>query len=393
MKELLSRISPDRIAADLWRLVNIPSPTCHEHAVLAAYADLLRAAGAEVEVIDRAPAAPLIVGRLKGGSPGPTLQFAGHADHINVPHAAPARDGDTISGRGSADMKNGLAAILEIVRVLAGCRAAFRGTVLVTAYGLHEAPDGDSAAILDLIRRRIVGDAAIVMEGVTSGEGSAVVSGKGQSVWNIALRRAGGPCHEIMRPPDADDLLATGITLLSTLRKKDAELRAATKDRPLLGAESLFIGQAHYGDFYNRAPSVMTFQGTRRWHPGHDFAFVQKELSDILAHVPRPAGLKIEANWCFVGESYEMNPAEPIVQALRGAHEAITGKPMPLAGSAVVTDANRLIPFGHVPTVLCGVDHDTAHADFEHVNIPRVATGCRIALRTALEYLNGKATI
>ena len=75
------------------------------------------------------------------------------------------------------------------------------------------------------------------------------------------------------------------------------------------------------------------------------------------------------------------------VRALRAAYERVTGMPAGLAGIAAVTDANRLVGVGHVPTVLCGFESRTAHADREVVRVEKLREPCRVVLLTALNYL------
>ena len=186
------RIDLNRIAEDLWQLVTIPSPTGQERAAALAFAGMLTRAGAQVEVDESIYDSPTVIGRLNGKGPGKVFQLAGHLDHIEVPHAAPTRTEEIISGRGSADMKNGLAAILEVVRAFSESGCDFPGQILVTAYGLHEAPKGNSAGLLNLIKRTIKGDAALIAETGHAAEGAIVVQGKGQSVWNVTIKRNGG---------------------------------------------------------------------------------------------------------------------------------------------------------------------------------------------------------
>ena len=118
MNKLIQEISRQRLADDIWTLVNIPSPTGHERRAALAYAEMMKAAGAEVEIDETLPDSPAVIGRLKGSRPGKTLQLAGHIDNIPVEHPAPERGRKTISGRGAADMKSGLSGILEVVRLL-----------------------------------------------------------------------------------------------------------------------------------------------------------------------------------------------------------------------------------------------------------------------------------
>jgi len=249
--KLLDHICRERLADDIWELVNVHSPTGSEKNAADCFAKMLCKAGAEVEVDRRLPDSPNVVGRLTGKRPGATLQLAGHLDHIDVDHPAPKRDGSTISGRGSADMKCGLAGILEIIRVMKDTGCDFAGEILVTAYGLHEAPHGDFKGLLNLINDGVIGDAALIFEGA---EERALIMGKGQSIWNIRVVRDGDVVHELRREPQSDALIETTNRLVRALIDKNASFAAADHDYPLLGPQSIFIGQVHYGDFYNRVP-------------------------------------------------------------------------------------------------------------------------------------------
>jgi acetylornithine deacetylase/succinyl-diaminopimelate desuccinylase-like protein len=381
---LVGRIEQARIADDLWRLVSVSSPTGRERDAALLYAELLKTCGAEVEIDESIPASPSVIGRLKGGAPGPTLQLAGHIDAIDVPHEKPARSGDTISGRGSADMKAGLASILEIVRLLAAEPGAFAGSLLVTVYGRHEAPVGKSEALQGLIARKCMGDAAVVFEGPPD---VAVVKGKGQSIWTITLEREGEACHELRRRPEDDRLLDAVLTLAGAFRSENEWFSLHPDD--LLGPESIFTGQLHYGDFYNRAPRSCTMQGTRRWFPDKKFDDVKKHLDELVRGADVPDGIKAGIEWTFVGESFAVDPKERIVAALRDAGLSLRGTELPFAGVSSVLDTSRLVPLGHVPTVPIDCDGSTGHADAEFVRMPVVKAGCALALQTALNYLGG----
>ena len=386
LEKLISSVDSRRLADDLWRLVNVPSPTGSERKVAKVFAAMLKQAGCEVTVARPDDDSPVVVGRLKGSLPGATLQLAGHLDHIDVPHPAPARNDEVISGRGAADMKNGLAGILEIVRSLAAARAELPGEVLVTAWGLHEAPIGDSSAVRSLIADGVVGNAAIVVE---SGEplDKAVEAGAGQSIWNIRIRREGEPCHELVRPEHANGLIDATAEVLRALRAHDRELRSRHGGHRLLRPESIFTGQVHVGDFYNRAAAESFIQGTYRWHPGRDFDSARSELARVIDGVKRPVGIALCIDWTFVGESYQVDGSEPIMQAYRAAHRQTTGTPAEPGGTMTVTDAARLVAIGGVPVVTVNFDNDFSHSDHEYVRLARVERACKVALATAWNFL------
>ena len=172
-----------------------------------------------------------------------------------------------------------IAAILEVVTVLNDSGCDFPGRLLITAYGRHETPLGNQQPLIRMLENEVKGDAAIVAESFSD---SVVVAAKGQAIWNIVLRRKGEVCHELCRTPEMDNLLTAVIKLLDAIGQKNNELSAAPRNCPHLGCESLFTGQVHYGDFYNRVPNECKLQGTYRWHPNHWFEQVQKDFAETL---------------------------------------------------------------------------------------------------------------
>ena len=112
--------------------VRIPSPSGQEGALAALVAVRMRAMGFSVET----DAFGSVLGLRKGAKPGPTLILDAHLDTVPVTHAAWQHDpfgaeiaGGRLWGRGSADTKGSLAAML--------CAAAalddFPGTLIVSA--------------------------------------------------------------------------------------------------------------------------------------------------------------------------------------------------------------------------------------------------------------------
>ena len=385
IRNFQGRISRDSLAENLWQLVNIPSPTGMERKAALFFAELLKSSGATVEVDESIPQSPNIIGRLKGRRKGRVIQLAGHIDHVDIPHAKPKRETGIISGRGTADMKNGLAGILEIVRLLSENDCDFPGEILVTVYGLHEAPNGNSAGLLNLIDKGIKGDAAIIFEGP---DNSAAIMANGMSIWNLTIRHEQPACHELCTGIDRTSLSEKVIKIIDTLLQKDARLLNDPNPFPLLGPESLFIGQVHYGDFYNRVPNTTSMQGTRRWHPDKTFEQIKTDFDELIGTLPLDNRIRIDRDWIYVGDSYEISETEPIVKSFINAFEAVHNRNCPVAGHGSVTDASKLVREAEIPAILCGFGTETGHADYEFVTIEKLERCCAVALLTVMNYLN-----
>jgi NAD-dependent dihydropyrimidine dehydrogenase PreA subunit len=203
----------------------------------------------------------------------------------------------------------------------------------------------------NLIAKGIKGNAAIVFEGP---DNAAAIAANGMAIWNLKISIKEPACHEFSVEPDRPDILPIACSILNELKRKDIELKSGDNPFPLLARESLFIGQMHYGDFYNRVPNFAYMQGTRRWHPDKTFEQIQEDLNSLLQKVQKTDKVSIEQNWIFVGHSYQIDGNEKIVQCLVNAHKAVRNKECPIRGHSSVTDVSRIVRQGKIPAVLCG---------------------------------------
>lgn len=119
IEALRNRVDGDRVVALTALLVETPSVNDpqrgepSEAAAAGVYADALRAIGMTVASTEAAPGRPNVIGRWSSGRPGPTMLMSGHLDTVGVdryddPFVAKQEYG-RIYGRGSCDMKGGLA--------------------------------------------------------------------------------------------------------------------------------------------------------------------------------------------------------------------------------------------------------------------------------------------
>ncbi|MGH2418772.1 MAG: M20 family metallopeptidase, partial [Candidatus Limnocylindria bacterium] len=169
-QSIAALVDAEWIAAQALALVEIPSVTMDEAAVCALYEVQLRELGLEVDVREVSPGRSNLYARIPGTGSGPGLILNGHLDTIPICAAwPPGRDGDRIVGRGAADMKGGMAAILGAARALLASGFRLRGDLWLTAVVGHEEPiaakDGPLAFVDDLRAGRIGGERILIAEG------------------------------------------------------------------------------------------------------------------------------------------------------------------------------------------------------------------------------------
>jgi succinyl-diaminopimelate desuccinylase len=139
----------ERLAARAGSLVRIPSESWHEAAILAELRGSLPSA---YTVADDQDSVLLALPERRPGAP--LILLAGHVDTVPVGESAPGRrEGGALHGRGAADMKGGLAVIVEAAEALASGELTSDLDVGVLVFGREELPF-DESALAPLLGRR-----------------------------------------------------------------------------------------------------------------------------------------------------------------------------------------------------------------------------------------------
>ena len=367
-------VSAERLRDRTLALVEVPSPTGDTADAARVYAGWLADAGLEVEVQDDVfPATPVVIGRLRGSRPGPTVVLNGHLDVVPIAHEGPARvEGDRVYGRGSADMKGACVSALEAAHVFAENRD-FAGELAIVAIGLHEAPGGRGEDLTHLLHNGFTADYAVVCE--LTQPGKVVVAHMGQATVEITISRPGMPTHELQTPAGTPHPLLAAARVVEAIRRRTEEL--AKEEHPWVGSETYFIGELHGGDFYNRFPASCRIVGTRRWAPGNSLAAVEAEYRALLAEVAEETGCGIELDLRLVRGEYGIDPEHELVRALQAAHEEVTGHSLEPVGWKVVADGAVWSAAG-IPTVYHGPVGSGAHADVEYIEVPELARAANV---------------
>jgi acetylornithine deacetylase/succinyl-diaminopimelate desuccinylase-like protein len=309
------------------------------------------------------PTAPAVVVRFAAKAPGRTLQFNGHLDTVHLPFVPPAVTDGRITGSGSADMKGGVAAAVEAVRVLRDTGALTGGCVLLTAHDLHETPWGDGRQLNQLIAEGYVGDAVLLPEYLND---RLPVIGRGGLTWKVTIRRSGPPVHEVMRPNEPS-VIAAGAELVARLRRLDGQL--SVKTDALAGAESVFIGQIHSGEIFNQYPQECRLEGTRRWLPGTRREDVEAEFRKVLDDVARDTGTTIASELCLMRDAFLLDQAHPFVATFQSAYHVTSGRTLAPGAKPFCDDGNSFWALAGIPAITHGPNAAGAHTLNEWVSI------------------------
>jgi acetylornithine deacetylase/succinyl-diaminopimelate desuccinylase-like protein len=368
-------VDGDRLRDLTLELVEVESPTGDTFDVAWLYARRLGEFGMEVEVLEEHfPKTPIVIGRLHGGEPGPTVVLNGHLDTVPIPHEFPRVDGETVFGRGSADMKGALACAAEAARVLAE-RGSFPGELVIVAIGLHEAPGGRGEDLTWLLNEGgFTADLGVVCE---LGGPTLPVAHLGCATFELTIRRPGLGTHELQTPAGTPHPFRVAADVIEAIHARNEEL--AADEHEWVGAESYFLGEVHGGDFYNRYPVECRFVGTRRWVPGNTLEQVEEDFRALLAPIAAESGCAIDVDLRLVRGAYEIDPEHPLAVALREAYRDVTGEELPLTGVKLVADGAVFHAAG-IPTVYHGPMGTGAHGDVESIETAELVRATQVYL-------------
>ena len=381
IERLRNSLDPDRLVETAVRLIEVPSPTRSAAAVADRLAEMLTSEGFPVERPDAGwPDAPAVVARLGAALSGRALQFNGHLDTVHLPFVPPRVENGFLRGSGAADMKGGIAAAFEAMRILRETGLLKAGSVLLTAHDLHESPWGDGSQVDGLIDGGYVGDGVLLPEYLSD---RLPVAGRGLAILKVRVHRDGPPVHEVLGGAEQPDVIAGGAEVIRRFRDLDQQL--ARNTHPLAGRESLFVGQAGGGEIYNQSPTEFQLAGTRRWIPGTQAEAVERQYRAVLARVADETGTYVDGEFLFVRDAFELG-ADPLVDAFQSAATAVMGEPLPRGAKPFVDDGNTFMARGGVPAITHGPNATGAHTLEESVPVDELVRVALVYAATAIRF-------
>ncbi|MDR3175720.1 MAG: M20/M25/M40 family metallo-hydrolase [Desulfovibrio sp.] len=317
-----------------------------ERDLLEEAADLLREAGFSCLLEGYDPAFPHkanLYARLCPEAPGESLFFGGHVDTVSFGDALWDRDplsglteGGLLHGRGSCDMKGGVAAVLCAAMNLAP-RLTGRDLVL-HLYGSEELGCLGSFFAARRHREHFGRPGAAIIAEPT---GNRPLAGHKGVLW-LTLECEGKAAHGAM-PEKGDNALAK-------LLPAACRLLAVRPDaaHPVLGASTLALTSLHAGLNHNSIPDRAALTLDMRTVPGQDHAFLRQELAALAGEdvslrtvldVP-PVWTDPNIPWCastrrlladFLGSEPEVAGA-PYFTDAAAARSALPGLPLLILG-------------------------------------------------------------
>ena len=352
-----------------------------EQAVAELAAHVMRSAGLDVELQPVAPGRPNAVGVLEGREPGPTVMFCGHLDTVGVPGMTdpfvPRVADGRLYGRGSQDMKGGVAAMIAAA---AAVKDRWTRGRLIVACVVDEEFESIGA---DALVTQWTADHAIVTEPTDL---RMALGHKGFAWVDVDTR---GRAAHGSRPADGRDAIMRMGRVLVELEALDRRLQAQPSS-PLQGVASLHASIISGGHELSSYPDHCRLQMERRTVSGEDDGVVMAQVEAILANL-RSADAEFEASARLVTSRppYRLPETTPVAQAL-GVRLSARGLDATPTGMSFWTDAAVLAGAG-IPSLLFGPGGAGLHSIEEYVQVDDVLVCRDVLAETALALVSARA--
>ncbi len=388
-----------RITEDLSELVAVPSVTGSERRIQDLMAGLIGELTFDVDVIETDPAElaqdpdfpgievprsdlVVVAGTYHTGRPGPRRMLLGHVDVVppgdeatwtSPPFDPVVLDG-ILYGRGACDMKGGVTAMLEAVRLAMESEERLTGEIVVVAVPSEE--DG-GAGTLAAIRAGYTADMAVIPEPTNL---EIVVAHAGAITFTLTV--PGKAAHASMRR-EGVSALDKLFVIMEGLRH-DEKVRNEAETNPLMKSIGLpyptIIGQVEGGSWASTVMDSVEADGRYGVKLGQNCDGAAEDLRNAVTQAWEsddwlsqfPVGLEI---WGGRFDSSLVDPEHRLPIGLASAHRRATGATAAMVGAPYGADMRLLINQGNTPTVMYGPGSvRVAHSADEHVALSEVAT-------------------
>lgn len=395
---VLRVLDPEKIAADLSRIVRVPSITGEERNVVEKLGEMAEAYGLpstmhehDLEALRKHPDYPGeeahredLVGLsslLKGGSSdAPRICLNGHLDVVD-PGTVPWNhdpwsgtvDGGFVHGRGSVDMKGGVIAALHAVSAIKNAVGEAPGDIVLQAVPSEE--DGGAGTFAAL--ERDPNFAACIIPEPSSFKLCCAHAGA------LTFRGLvpGVSAHAAMRL-EGISAIDRYVPIHVALQEHERRINSNV-DNPLMAALELpypvVVGQLRAGAWSSQVPDRLCFEGRVGVRVGESVEGAKAAFEEVV----RGACPEAEISWGGGKFAPAETPTDhPLAEVTRTALAEELGRTPELCGYPFGTDV-RLFNSRGIPCVMLGTNGiELAHAVNERVSVEDVYKLARILARS-----------
>lgn len=322
---------------------------------------------------------PSVVGVVRGTGGGKSIMLNGHIDTVTTasyegePLSGAIRDGK-LYGRGAADMKCGVAAIM--IALAEAKKSPLKGDVIFTGVADEEDLSIGTEQVLQAGWRA---DAAMVCEPTNE---DLIVGHKG-FIWfevNIHGKAAHGSRFDL----GVDAVRNAGYFLVEL--DKYAERLENGTEHPLMGYPSVHASMVKGGEEPASYPAKCSIVVERRTVAGETEEQVYAEMEGLLQGAARQAHtFEYELRTTFSRKPERLARDHPLVSLVSGQLKKVSGKEPTLRAESFWTDC-ALIDGAGIPVVMYGPYGEGLHAKEEWADVESIRSVASSVIAVTQEF-------
>lgn len=334
------RENVESLVADLVA-IETENPPGNEQACAEYIVDWFADRGIEAELVEEPYADRPQVG-VKVGDGDPALVLNGHidvvpagdTDHWSTDPYVPTVVDDSLYGRGSVDMKTGVAIGMLATAQLADEIEAgeLDGSVVFHAAIGEETAEPGTKTLLD---RGYDGDYGVVLEPTAMQTGT---SEKGLAWYEIRVN--GDPSHA-SRPDQGTNAIRNAQPVLDALNEYDATVREREDD--LVGQAYSTVTMIEAGTKENVVPEEAVITIDRRFLPDETIEEIDAEIEDVLETVSEAHDIETTWERTRTYESAAIETDSHLASVFRKHSKAVADVPTDDWGVSASTDVRNFI--------------------------------------------------
>lgn len=383
-KKRFEKVDVVTICQDLIRISSI-NPPGDELNIARYCGDFLRHLGFEVNLIKHSENRASVLANLRGSGQAPGVMVCGHLDTVPIgaipwlhkPLGGDIADGK-IWGRGSSDMKGGVAAFLASAQVISESGFSLKGDLWV---GLTAGEEVDFLGAIEISKHREVLPLQVLL--IPEPSSNEIFLAQKGALW-LEVGMEGKTAHASM-----PDLGINTVEMMAQFIYQFKSLDFPYLIHPLLDGCTTAVTTIKGGEKTNTVPDECFTTIDIRTMPGQNHKEMLDQIVNVLKNLEENSpGLKTKVKVLNDRAAVLTDLDNPKVIPIQKAASAVLGLEVPIKGVRFFTDSAVLTPAWEVPMVLCGPGHaELAHQPDEYVEISMLRQAVEIYTLALTSYL------
>ena len=386
LEEIRKYINREELLKLTQDLIRIPSHTVYENRekeVAAYIADILEREGIEYCFQSADGDRCNVLATIRGNGTGKSLMLNGHMDTVPVagmddPFNPVIVDGN-MYGRGSSDMKSGLAAMLYAVLTVHRMKVPLNGDLVLAGVIDEEAAKSTGS--------RVIAEKGPITDYAIIGEPSSlypIIAHKGIDYFQIDFH---GKAAHSSRPENGANAIYAAADFISAV-KAVLIPEFDNLSHPYLGKPTINVGLMCGSAEINK-PFLLqqseTFAGVVpdeasvfidvRWIPGQSIPQIQSQLQALADSIlPKNPGISAEVNYIPLPRpAMEISPEEALPQAILESISQVSPETAEFKGLSGFMDSGILYGVAGILSMVFGPgDLSVAHGINEKVEVEQI---------------------